>query len=61
MLLLEEECYLPEALFHQMTENNRKEPSEVIELTHLPRLTTVGKGGNTDNHQSYYSCGITQL
>lgn len=61
VLLLEEEHYLPQVLFHQMTENNMKEPSEVIELARLPRLTAVKKGGNTNNHQSYYSCGITQL
>lgn len=62
VLLLEEEHYLPQVLFHKVTENRTWRKLQRSNSPLFPGcLAAVRKGGNTDNHQSYYSHGITQL
>lgn len=63
MLHLEEEYYLPQVFFHQVTENRTRRNLQRSDSPLFPgSLTAFGEeGGNTENHQPYYSHGIIQL
>lgn len=50
------------SFFHQVTENRTWRNLQRSNSPLFPgSLTAVREGGNTDNHQPYYSHGITQL
>lgn len=62
MLPLEEEYYLPQVFFYQVTENRTWRNLQRSNSPIFPgSLSAIREGGNTDNHQSYYSHGIAQL